>query len=576
MIQCPECGAEYTVQPDICAQCGYHFDDIPDPFAEALRQEQKTLAQQQKQREAYLKLRDEKNAQRQQIVSAAPDAKTGSAPRSNKNTGKKIQQKKSSPAAWIGVFAVIALFVAAIICLLKDSSPMPVPREGTDGYAFYHEQTDSALRFYRDDTAETIMLTEDAYMTDNFSEAYLEKLMQVSPDGKTVYYPKHFVREQERYFCQLACRHLDAPENEYICAEKIWLAYNTSVMSEDYPVTDMLPPYIISGDTLFYFNGDGALCRKQPDQEEEILDRSALRFWQVDGRDGIYFLSAEKAMPSYKIPATSVSDIPSPWMQIGLPETSCKLLCCSETGAPESLPYPTAEYSVEKWYIPYAADNRYFYFESQTDKNISVFLQADLLTQKFCEPLWSSEDEKQMLCAYPDGSFYYASEMNETGVTLNYFNRKQAQSYEIMTDMKAFGCCINEPYVFVFHSSTETDKPPKLYHGSKEIPVTLPETDAAKVSRTYSFNNKYPVLMLTETDTTNAGEEIYSSDWETAQSALDALPKKTYYAKPDGETPVTFTETEPEIPEETEDLSFVPETANPVLCTGHFPSAAQQ
>ena len=122
MIQCPECGAEYTVQPDICAQCGYHFDDIPDPFAEALRQEQKTLAQQQKQREAYLKLRDEKIAQRQQNVSAAPDAKTGSAPCSNKNTGKKIQQKKSSPAAWIGVFAVIALFVAAIICLLKGSN----------------------------------------------------------------------------------------------------------------------------------------------------------------------------------------------------------------------------------------------------------------------------------------------------------------------------------------------------------------------------------------------------------------------------------------------------------------------
>ena len=43
MINCPKCGAEYTVLPDICAQCGMHFepaDGIPDPFTAAIRQEQ--------------------------------------------------------------------------------------------------------------------------------------------------------------------------------------------------------------------------------------------------------------------------------------------------------------------------------------------------------------------------------------------------------------------------------------------------------------------------------------------------------------------------------------------------------
>ena len=43
MIQCPKCGAEYKVSPDVCVQCGYDFapeDSLPDLFAAAMKQEQ--------------------------------------------------------------------------------------------------------------------------------------------------------------------------------------------------------------------------------------------------------------------------------------------------------------------------------------------------------------------------------------------------------------------------------------------------------------------------------------------------------------------------------------------------------
>lgn len=173
MIQCPECGTEYTVQPDVCAKCGYHFseeDCLPDPFEAAMRQEQESRAQQQEQREAYLKQQKEKSGNHPQAADSdadtnkavKPEQPAKAAPKqssTNKNTKNyKKSKKKSSPAAWIGVLAVIGLFIAAFFYLWDDLKPKP--RESTDGYVYME---DGISRFYREGTAETITLTDDAY-----------------------------------------------------------------------------------------------------------------------------------------------------------------------------------------------------------------------------------------------------------------------------------------------------------------------------------------------------------------------------------------------------------------------------
>ena len=77
MIQCPKCGADYTVMPDVCAQCGHHFEPeegIPDPFAAAFRQEKHSRIQQLEQREAFLKLHQEKAAKHPKPEASKPKA----------------------------------------------------------------------------------------------------------------------------------------------------------------------------------------------------------------------------------------------------------------------------------------------------------------------------------------------------------------------------------------------------------------------------------------------------------------------------------------------------------------------
>ena len=161
MIKCPECGAEYIVQPDICAQCGAQFDpekQIQDLFAAARRQEQQSLAQQQAQREAFRKLHKETHSRE------LPEPETKSVPQPDALAA--VPQETDSAEAepvqksrkWtLTAVAVMTVLILIAVFTLRDG--FKEKRHPTDKYAFYLQ--DNALWFYRDDTGKKYLLTEN-------------------------------------------------------------------------------------------------------------------------------------------------------------------------------------------------------------------------------------------------------------------------------------------------------------------------------------------------------------------------------------------------------------------------------
>ena len=567
MIQCPKCGTEYTVPPDVCAQCGCHLtpeDSLPDLFDAAMQQEKQSRAQQQAQREAFRKLHAEKHPKRQTVPEKQPEPQpdeTETAPVSEQEA---IPQTANSTAAQpkphnkkrmlFAIAAIAVLVVAAIICLRDGFKPVHHP---SDNYAFYLQ--DSAIWFYRDDTGKKLCLTDSGKPKAELPDSCFQKLTQLSPDGKRVYYPLDFTDSET---CRIAYRDLAAPEEAHVLtrirmfpeAQRAVQETGRPGEAEAFRLTDMLPPYIIDEDVLFYINPDGALCRLRSGGSEEVLADAVVRYWKVSGEEGIYYLALNDTSAAGSVNNYSAHMCPNavgvtvlPWSVTEYSTYgSCTLFTCKREGESECY-YPFPEISIENWAVPYADSDRYFYFCQRYDENRYLFVQSDLKTPHMYEIINMTGDYStaapQLLCAYPDGSFYYATfqtpmHASDENVSLHYFKRKEDQTYQVLGFAAAdylnkIDICRTAPYLSFCHDTME-----KLYlfSGPYSAVLNVPADAERLYGKRVRFDTQYPVSFLYE-DNSVILKMLYafSSDSRIAEKAQQAADEQSaYYCMPDG------------------------------------------
>ena len=529
MIQCPKCGAEYKVSPDVCVQCGYDFapeDSLPDLFAAAMKQEQQSRAQQQAQREAFRKLHGEQHPQHNPEPDMLPEL-PNDVPETEEpeplpeavtqSESRTAPQPKRNNPKWtpyvIGVIAV--LVVAAVISMRDGFKPVHSP---TDNYAFYLQ--DQTIWFYRDDTGKKICLTGNGKPEKELSDAQFQALTQLSADGKRVYYPLNFTQSDT---CQIAYRELAAPEEEHILT---WIRMFPDVKktvqetgrpgeTEAFALTDMLPPYIADGDTLFYCNLNGALCRRQSGGEEEVLSLLPVRYWKVSGMDGIYYLDMSTENSSVLSYTDAKETCRSEQLAWSIMETAvfpCHLQYCPPNGEGRTF-YPFPETQILSWAVPYADSDRYFYFLQDTEEGTVMLKQADLVQQGFCDTVgYTSEVQNadvKLLCAYPDGSCYFATVGTPVNapyntVDLHFFNRKEAQNYRLYGYIPSdnedmFSAYIDifpgKPYLIIGFALVDR---PYIFRGSQFVASDMPEEAQNIYWQQFQFDTQYPVNFLTE------------------------------------------------------------------------------
>ena len=518
MHQCPECGAEYAVLPDICIKCGRHFEpgDAPaDLFSAALEQEQKSHEQQTEQRDLYLKLRAEKKSQQQAkaLETAAqqetPDAQD--AQQTVRSAGAAAAAKKSEKKwRWIAVAGIILLFAFSVFAL-RDGFHSAEHR--SQNYAFYLQ--DHTLLFLRDDTGEKIQLNTECMPSPGIPDSYLQKLTQLSEDGSRIYYPVNFAGN----VCEIACRELSRPKEEQIIAKIRMFPNHAPTVTETgrldeteaFQFTDMLPPYILDDDIFFYINENGALCRRDSSGSTVKLSDSVMRYWKVRKVSGIFYLAIYNAkeydLSSQYIPEVS-SISATPWSVMEHTEYSCSLY---HTAAGENqMWYPFPELGISGWALPYADSDQYFYFLSATEEGATIFLQADLTQAGFCESIdYTLEDAElpHLLCAYPDGSFYYATtaapaHASTKNTFLHFFHRKYDKKYDLYglsedSFYQMVDICRTTPFAVICFASLEL---PALFRGATSVTVNIPAAGRTRNKLLY-FDTKFPVLILSEDNT---------------------------------------------------------------------------
>lgn len=589
MIQCPKCGAEYKVSPDVCVQCGYDFapeDSLPDLFAAAMKQEQQSRAQQQAQREAFRKLHGEKHPQHNPEPDMLPEL-PNDVPETEEpeplpeavtqSESRTAPQPKRNNPKWtpyvIGVIAV--LFAAAIISLRDGFKPVHAP---TDNYAYYLQ--DQTIWFYRDDTGKKICLTDHGKPHAELPDSYVQKLTQLSADGKRVYYPLNFTQSDT---CQIAYRELAAPEEEHILtwirmfpdAQRTVQETGRLEETEAFPLIDMLPPYIIDGDVLFYINPDGDLCRLRSGGEEEVLTGAAVRYWKISGEEGIYYLALNdyeisdsvNSYPAHLCPNT-VGSTALPWSVTEYSTYgSCELFCCKREGESECY-YPFPEIQIENWAVPYADSDQYFYFCQQYDEDRYLFVQSDLKTPRMYEVIHMTGDYSiaapQLLCAYPDGSFYYATVETPTNafdenVFLHYFKRKEDQAYQVFgyeaaNYLSHIDICRTAPYLALCHDTMETTH---LFSGPYSAALNVPADAKMLYGKRAQFDTQYPVLFLNE-DRLEMLKKMYALSSDSRQIAkmaeqiTDEQAQHAYYCVPEGWSETEFRD----VPNQMTDSSY--------------------
>lgn len=546
MIQCPKCGADYTVMPDVCAQCGHHFEPeegILDPFAAAFRQEQHSRMQQLEQREAFLKLHQEKAAKHPKPESSKPKAASPAAeipqpepepetdeqepdseilPEYSDRNRTAEQKKKPGKIWWAAAGAAMLGLLIYTGYTMRDGFRKQAPRGSS--YAFYRQ--DRTLWLYQSESGESLRLTPNAKPVDHdIPERYLEKMTQFSADGKRIYYPTDFASSNR---CSIACRSLDNPNEPIILAEiqmfpDIAVELEEIEFEEDRRMneaaadsfTDMLPPYILEGETLFYINPDSALCRKSPGSDPEIISEKVVRYWHVDGKEGIFYLEAQSVPETSLFLPESTSSISFPWCifeAVDHTDCSCQICYCGVSGEAEAPLHPYEETSVIGWNVSPADSSNYFYYISPTDKwpddGSLCLYQADL-RQGFKQLIDIQSDTDAVialplvLTSYPDGSFYYADftsllNTSDTNGNVHFFNRQEDKTYDLhscrIDDIFEYAdFCRTEPYYAFCY---ETVANPQVYYKGQAISVNLPEEDQFTSPRIPRFDTQYPVLYL--------------------------------------------------------------------------------
>ena len=570
MIQCPKCGAEYTVLPDVCAQCGMHIEPeagIPDPFTAAIRQEQRSREQQQEQREAFLKLRQQKVSQKP-AEKPTPQAEPERNPETDlpesglpefelperepeklpERTVPKQKKKNNKPLILLVIAAVIGLFVYAGFSL-RDG--FVNQRHAGSSYAFYSK--DSALWFYQEQSGETLKLTEYGQPKGDLPQDYLEKLTQVSADGKRIWFPSNFSDDN---LCEIVTMSLDDPQKkEQAAGIRMYPSVQPAVKESrrlntaaDYAFTDMLPPYIAEGDTLFYINQGGALCRKRTGAEPEIISDKVVRYWHAEGKEGVFYLEMPDAPDQNHSLPEKVQVNPTRWSCVEAVNAPCQLGYCGVSGAAEMPLHPFEEMLIMAWNVSPADCSRYFHYvtipSAPSGSLTTQLYQADLvsgikelITGDFAEN--STPSSPMVISCYPDGSFYYAqyatpSNASDLMVSVHFFDRKQDKSYPL----QIFGLedflsntdfCRTEPYFAYTYNSVAM---PYVYYKGQQISVRLPEDDTLSAPRVPQFDTQYPLLYLQESPAFTLSYEKAASSGSFGQAKADEyrveIPENSY------------------------------------------------
>lgn len=566
MINCPKCGAEYTVLPDICAQCGMHFepaDGIPDPFTAAIRQEQRSREQQQAQREAFLKLRHEKAAQKkaaependtsaahpvQRAVQPPPgnaplpetpasDPPEPDTPRTHtaEHSASAPKKKNNKPLMLLVIAALIGLFVYAGFNLRDGFINQ---RHAGSSSAVYRR--DSALWLYQEQTGTQLLLTEYGEPKSDLPQDYFEKLIQFSADGRRIWFPSNF---SDGNLCEIVTMSPDDPQKkEQAAGIRMYPSAQPAVKENrrlnaaaDYAFTDMLPPYITEGDTVFYINQGGALCRKRTGAEPEIISDKVVRYWHAEGKEGVFYLEMQDPQnPNASLPE-EVQVNPTRWGCVESVNTPCQLGYCGVSGAAEMPLHAFEEMLIMAWNVSPADSSRYFYYVTipsapSVDLSLQLY-QADLVQGIKERITWvgiAHKSSPMVVSSYPDGSFYYAdyttpSNASDPMVSVLFFDRKQDKSYQLqIIRLEDFlsntDFCRTEPYFAYTYNSVAM---PYVYYKGQQISVRLPEDDTLSAPRVPQFDTQYPLLYLQEKPAFTLSYEKAASTGSSGQAEAD-------------------------------------------------------
>ena len=254
MIRCPYCGAEYEQAPEHCAECGMPLDTKPDLIAAAREQERRA--------DAAGKAMQKRFAERYGSLPAMAGMPSDAAAA---EPDEPVRSKTGTVLTVIAITGIIALCIAAVIGLFREKPSPPVQIAADSGYAFY--AADGALYFRNEAVQTSYLLCED--WASAFSLTHPEAMMQLSPDGSRVYYPRSFSEESET--CTLSCRPLANMEQEQTVAvislSGCLSARSFTYFSDAYDPSgelSLMQPYILLGNSVFYVNTAGQLCRQYP------------------------------------------------------------------------------------------------------------------------------------------------------------------------------------------------------------------------------------------------------------------------------------------------------------------------
>ena len=338
MYRCPECGTEYTVVPEACAVCGHETeaDAHIDLFAAAQEQERQAAALQQERQAEYRRQREAKAAaaanhanHTEAKTDSPPQAKpagdgaafpeletvsvtekplvrsgsgdiaegaesAGSTRRGSTNTGKKLAAAGCAAALAVGVGGY-ALFHGKPPGFEKST----VGTFYLKGTSLWFLDGRNANRVCLNNAVFSDVSERDRYLAEDFSDR-LDSLLYVSPDGSEFYYPKdvsfensectlmHCTAKHPEQAEEIATLRLDESDFNY---SGFAYAYSVNMPNKtDSDFQKMNPPYLVSGDAVYYRNPDGAFCCTQNGSTEELAPY-VQRFWSIPDSPEVFYIA---------------------------------------------------------------------------------------------------------------------------------------------------------------------------------------------------------------------------------------------------------------------------------------------
>lgn len=556
MIKCPNCGEQLENPPEEapldCPECGMPLPDpsITDPFEAAAAQEQAAREQQRKLHETYQRRNRTKHPESEPLPSkpdpvikaaytgAHPEIAQEPAPAPKKKSGKKRTDR------WmivLSIVVIVGLCIYAGYTLTHDPNgnlTQEVAPENT--YAVYVKE--NALWVYLEDTRQTIRLTGLDGMTMDYP---LEELVQLSPDGKRLYYPTEFSTERNQQLFTLCCRTLSDVNTEQktvrvsLAQSMEWRAKIADIPDAD-NLFNLCPPYALIDNAVFYIDSTGQLCRRTDYTDSPIIVplhwfpygsciyyiEPSVFYFDADGSasvknalsltvtpHGCYetapypcYLNSCNANGTFN----SLQGLPIEMNGWCLPEKDCAQYFYSfyrmqaaefDLFADSFSPVLTDDPDVDFAQIPDSTEYKLVIPEPGTnfpqDLQIEPYwelYQTDLLHPERSEKLTECKPNTippRVLQAYPDGSCYYVAE-TEGAVTpfIYYFRRNHDKSYIVMAydqlrQDRDFDILRDEPYYLYKGNpfSSDSSMLPELWYGEQGITMQFSENSAVNTAR---------------------------------------------------------------------------------------------